>query len=300
MTNLTPSDVRRWATTAVLEVFNARAVTLQTFGEGLGQVGQLLAEWEGEAGAAFHSSLGKARTDIEADGHESAKVGAAVSASLADVHACKTTMSEIDATAESLGFNVTEDWKVDIGYASLLMGSEEAELQRQILQTDLDTLKVKAHATDHELAAAIRAAVGDTGLDSYQNHGSQTSESTDPDQAARLRDQAIVNDPNANPAARRLAQERLDDLKNSTSFGPPITDPIMGGDSRTRAEARHQFQRLLESGHAYPDRTPLTPDEATQLLDKFEANSREMILDGFAQRLQAAGVSQTGNSARAR
>jgi uncharacterized protein YukE len=241
MTNLTPNDVRRWDTTAVLRVFqvaNARAGTLQTFGEDLGQVGQLLAEWEGEAGAAFHSSLGKARADIEADGHESAKIGAAVSASLADVQACKATMSKIDATAESVGFNVTEGWKVDIGNASLLMGSEVAELQRQILQTDLDTLKVKAHATDHELAAAMRAAVGDAGLNSYQDHGNQLSNSTDPDQTAR-----------------RLAQERLDDLKNSTSFGPPITDPIMGGDSRTRAEARRQFQRLLESGQPeYPSR----------------------------------------------
>lgn len=267
---------------------------MQTFGEDLGQVGQTLADWQGEAGAAFHTSLGKVRTDIEADGHESTKVAGAVSTSLGDVQACKTMLSDIDETAESLGFTITEDWKVDIGNASLLMGSEEAELQRQVLQTDLDTLKVKAHTTDHELAAAMRATVGDAALDSSQQHGNQPANSTDPDQAARLRDQAIVNDPKADPAARKLAQERLDDLRNSNLFGPPITDPILGGDSRTRAQARRQFQKLFESGQAFPDRPPLTPDEATRLLDKFEANSREMILGGFAERLQAAGVSQPG------
>jgi hypothetical protein len=57
------------------------------------------------------------------------------------------------------------DWKVDIGNAGLLMGSTEAQLEQQILQGQLDTVKVKGHATDHELAAAIRAAVGDAKLD---------------------------------------------------------------------------------------------------------------------------------------
>jgi uncharacterized protein YukE len=164
MSDLTPDDVRRWDATAVLKVFqiaNARAGTLQTFGEDLGQTGQLLAEWEGEAGAAFHASLGRLRTDIDADGHESRQVGAAVCDAWEDVQICKAMMSEVDDTAETLGFTITEDWKVDIGYAWLLMGSEEAELQRQVLQTDLATVKTKAHATDHELASAMRAAVGD-------------------------------------------------------------------------------------------------------------------------------------------
>jgi hypothetical protein len=47
--------------------------------ERLGQVGQKLADWEGEAGTAFHSSLGRARTDIEADGRESRQVASTVS-----------------------------------------------------------------------------------------------------------------------------------------------------------------------------------------------------------------------------
>ena len=63
----------------VFQVANGRADTMQKFGDDLGQVGQNLADWEGEAGAAFQGSLGRARTDIESDGRESRQVGAAVS-----------------------------------------------------------------------------------------------------------------------------------------------------------------------------------------------------------------------------
>ena len=118
--------------------------------------------------------------------------------------------------------------------------------------------------------------------------------STDPDEAARRRDEALLNDPNADTTARRLAQERLNDLKYSKFIGPLTTDPVMGGDARTRAQARLEVQRLLESGQAFPDRPPPTPDEATQLLDKWETNGRQMILWNFANQLQQAGVSPPG------
>ncbi|MBO0882293.1 MAG: hypothetical protein J2P17_18535 [Mycobacterium sp.] len=107
-------------------------------------------------------------------------------------------------------------------------------------------------------------------------------------------DQATVNDPHADPTAKRLAQERLDDLRNSNLVGPPVPDPVLGGDTKTRAQARRQFQEFLESGKAYPDRPPLTPDQATQLIDKWEFNSRNMILNDFGKQLQAAGVSPPG------
>jgi hypothetical protein len=42
---------------------------------------------------------------------------------------------------------------------------------------------------------------------------------SDPDEAARRRDEATVNDPTADPTARRLAQERLNDLKYSKFIG---------------------------------------------------------------------------------
>jgi hypothetical protein len=274
----------------VFQVANARTQSLHTFGEGLGQVGQKLAEWEGEAGSAFHGSLGKARFDIDADGAESAKVAAAVSASVADVQACKTMMSEIDSTAGSFGFTITPDWRVDIGNAGLLMGVTEAQLEQQILQTDLNTLNAKAHSTDQELAAAVRAAV-DPGQAGAPGNAKPPA---DADQAARQRDEVIVNNPNASPAERQLAKERLDDLKNSKLVGPLTLDPVTGDDARTRAQGRRQFQQFLESGNAYPDRPPLTPDQATQLLDKWEAGGRQMILNDFGKQLQTAGVSGPG------
>jgi cell wall-associated NlpC family hydrolase/uncharacterized protein YukE len=168
VSELTPDDVRRWDPAAVLKVFqvaNGRAGTLQRFGEDLGQVGQVLGDWEGEAGSAFHTSLGRVRTDIEADGRESRQVASAVCDAWEDVQITKGMMSEVDETAQGLGFTITPDWKVDIGNAGLLMGTTEAGLEQQILQGQLDTVKTKAHTTDHELATALKAAVGDTQLD---------------------------------------------------------------------------------------------------------------------------------------
>jgi uncharacterized protein YukE len=168
MSGLTPDDVRRWDAEAVLKVFQVatdRADTLYRFGEDLGQTGQLLAEWEGEAGSAFHSNLGRLRSDIDKDGHESTQVAAAVSTASADVQICKSMLSQVDETAETLGFTITEDWKVNVGdTAALLMGPQEAELEREILQADLDAVKIKAHTTDHELATAMRAAVSNPQL----------------------------------------------------------------------------------------------------------------------------------------
>jgi hypothetical protein len=127
-----------------------------------------------------------------------------------------------------------------------------------------------------------------------QNPAPQPPPSIDPDEAARRRDQAIIEDPNADPTARRLAQERLNDLKYSTFVGPLPQDPVMGGDARTRAQARLEFQRLLESEQAFPGRPPLTPDQATQLLDMWEAQGRNMVLGKYADELKAAGVSPPG------
>ena len=116
---------------------------------------------------------------------------------------------------------------------------------------------------------------------------------TDPDDAERRRDQVIVDDPSADPTARRLAQERLNDLKYAHFVGPLPIDPVIGGNGRTRAEARLQFRRLLES-QGLPGTGPLTPDQATQLLDRWEVEGRQAILGNFAQQLQAAGVSPPG------
>ena len=115
-----------------------------------------------------------------------------------------------------------------------------------------------------------------------------------PAAAARARDEAIVNNPNADASARRLAQERLNDLRNGDPHfvGPPgPKDPIMGGTPQTRAQARLMFQQLLESGEMGP---AMTPDQATAQIDQFEARGRQLLLDGFASELRQAGVSEPG------
>jgi hypothetical protein len=115
-----------------------------------------------------------------------------------------------------------------------------------------------------------------------------------PADAARARDEAIINNPYADATARRLAQERLNDLRNADPHfvGPPgPKDPVMGGNAQTRAQGRLMFQRLLESGEIGP---AMTPDQATAQIDQFEARGRQLILDGFASELRQSGVSEPG------
>lgn len=92
----------------------------------------------------------------------------------------------------------------------------------------------------------------------------------------------------------RYAGERLNDHHMSQFSGPLPTDTVLGGNAQTRAKARLEMQQLLESPNAFPGKPPLTPDQATQLLDQWEANGRTMVLSQFATQLQQAGVSPEG------
>ncbi|WP_101948007.1 hypothetical protein [Mycobacterium sp. 3519A] len=112
--------------------------------------------------------------------------------------------------------------------------------------------------------------------------------------AGRLRDFATINNPTAGVDEVRYAGERLNDYRMSQFSGPLPTDTVMGGDARTRAQARLQMQQRLESPYALPGKPPLTPDQATQLLNQWEANGRGMVLHQFATQLQQAGVSAQG------
>ncbi len=164
MAPLTPADVKRWDPDAIHGVFQTasnRAATLQTLGDSLQQVHSNLSDWHGEAGDAFRADIGKTRRDIEADGQESRQVAAAVSRAEADVRAVKSELDGIEQTAESYGFSITQDWRIDpgagaIGFDKLTLAAEE-----QLLQGQLDTCKLHAHDADQELANAVRGAVGE-------------------------------------------------------------------------------------------------------------------------------------------
>ncbi|BBY44186.1 putative alpha/beta hydrolase [Mycolicibacterium celeriflavum] len=112
--------------------------------------------------------------------------------------------------------------------------------------------------------------------------------------AGRLRDYSTINNPTAGVDEVRLAGERLNDHRMAQFSGPLPTDTVLGGDARTRAQARLQMQQLLESPNALLGRSPLTPDQATQLLNEWEANGRVMVLDRLKTTLEQAGVSPDG------
>lgn len=112
--------------------------------------------------------------------------------------------------------------------------------------------------------------------------------------AARLRDYATATDPAADPQARRLAGDRLEDYRMTHFIGPLPMDPVLGGDARSNAANRLDLQRRLESGALHPDLSPMTPDQATRALDDAEAAARAFALNSFADRLRNSGVSSGG------
>ncbi|MFL0181489.1 hypothetical protein [Mycobacterium sp. SMC-15] len=112
--------------------------------------------------------------------------------------------------------------------------------------------------------------------------------------AARLRDYVTATNPTADPDARRLAGERLDDFRMAHFIGPLRPDTVLGGDTRSNAQSRLEMRRQLESGSLHSDIAPMTPDQATRALDDAEAAARAFALNGFADRLRSSGVSPAG------
>lgn len=155
---LTPADVRRWdvdAIRAVFEVVRNQDGTYQRFGESLGSVQQMLLDWNGEAGDAFHQDIHRHRRDIDASGQLSPKLSGAIDGAVADVTAAKNDLANIDADAAANDWVVTESWGID----SSANPKDVAAIQA--LQDRLSVVRVNANTADQELAAAIHAAVGD-------------------------------------------------------------------------------------------------------------------------------------------
>ena len=109
--------------------------------------------------------------------------------------------------------------------------------------------------------------------------------------AARLRDFATVNDPDANPYAKQYAGERLDDYNTSRVVGPLPVDPVLGTDARQRAQVRLDYQRQLEAGLLG---SPMSPDAATAYLDSCDTQARALALNRIERQLKSLGVSDDG------
>ncbi|MCI4673646.1 hypothetical protein [Candidatus Mycolicibacterium alkanivorans] len=92
-----------------------------------------------------------------------------------------------------------------------------------------------------------------------------------------------------------MAGERLDDFRMANFIGPLPTDPILGGDARTRARSRLDLQQRLEQG-AY-GLLPMTADQATQQLDEGEQFSRSLTVRQAVDALMGQGMTAEGAAA---
>jgi hypothetical protein len=110
--------------------------------------------------------------------------------------------------------------------------------------------------------------------------------------AGRLRDFSTINDSTANADEVRYASQRLGDYHMAHESGPLPTNPVMGGDARTRALTRQEWQQKLEQG--FMGTPPMTPDQATEWLNRSEMQARTLVLERFEAELQRAGMSPEG------
>ncbi|MCA2240887.1 glycohydrolase toxin TNT-related protein [Mycobacterium sp. WUMAC-067] len=272
MGQLTPNDVKRWDLGAIQKVFetaNGRANTLQLLGENLQQVHNVLSGWKGEAGEAFRADLGRARRDIEADGQESRQVAAAVARAEGDVSACKRELEDIERTAEANGWTITPDWRIDVGDTWIGHDPVEFAAQQQLLQDQLIALNVHAHSADHELAAAVRFAVGEVPLDASGQAPSGGAPGQGPPNPAAGRNPRTLQDMLL-PAGPADAGP-----DGASPKGPPLPAGAVGKPLSLQ-------DMLLPAGPAAPGRGGVPPPRLNSAdVESFKAMARQtMIRDG--------------------
>jgi hypothetical protein len=113
--------------------------------------------------------------------------------------------------------------------------------------------------------------------------------------AGRLRDFATINDATAGIEEVRYAGQRLSDFRVASELGPLPIDPVMGGDARTRAQTRQQWQQKLEQG--FMGTRSMTADQATEWLNQSESQGRQLVLDQLQGQFQRSGMSAEGAAA---
>jgi len=162
--DLTPGQVRQWDASAIQQVFQVvknRDGTYKDFGDTLGSVQHQLSDWGGEAGDAFHQEMRKHRSLIDSQGRIAPGIAAAVEQAETDVNACKSELSAISDVAAKYNWQIPDQtWMVDYVH-----NPNDPDSVLHPLEERLAALKVKATNADHELAQAMRAAVGDVQLD---------------------------------------------------------------------------------------------------------------------------------------
>ncbi len=171
MAPLTVSTILAWDPAAIYDVFRIakdRENTFANFGTNLQRTQNTVADWSGEAGEAFHEAIGRRRADIDADGHESARVAKAVARAEQDVESVQMRMRAVVKYLNDRHIDVGED-----GTLKIRPGFEDDPDARKALEQQAKTgngltvseIMADADRVDEELAAAMRAAVGDEQLD---------------------------------------------------------------------------------------------------------------------------------------
>lgn len=141
--------------------------------------------------------------------------------------------------------------------------------------------------SDSEKYAAGQRAIDDTLVNSVGPWSPEKQAA-----AARLRDYETITDPDANPEAAKYAAERLNDFYAAQFSGPLPKDSILGGDARSRAQSRLELQHQLEQGLV--GSPAMTADQATQMLDAAEAQSRVVALERARLQLENLGMTPAG------
>jgi hypothetical protein len=200
--------------------------------------------------------------------------------------------------------NAAEAAMMASGYAPDVIDDSDGvagNAPREVAQRyDQSGQRARDQATvDQANAAGRRSSSSMTGEPGYMTN-------EEADAAARLSDYQAIIDPahsytrtahaHGDHRPTRLAGQRLDDYLTSTSAGPVPKDVVLGGDARTRAEARIELRRNLESGNLSWHQQPMTPDDATQLIDQMEASDRSNTLTKLQQQLQESGMTPQGAS----
>ena len=179
------ADIERWdlgSIGGVLDVAHDRVMTLARLGDNLDDANARLGDWQGLAGDAFRTELGKIRTDIDAQHHQSLAVARAVGMAELRIARCKSDLGSIEQTAAANGWTITPDARDDIGTTGRGRARELAFISAwQALQEELDKLMIRANRADADLADAIRAVVGDVplGPDVGARPGAPATPSTD-------------------------------------------------------------------------------------------------------------------------
>ena len=200
------ADIERWdleAIGGVLDVARDRQMTMARLGDNLDDANARLGAWQGLAGDAFRDELGKIRTDVDAQHHQSLAVARAVGMAELRIARCISDLASIKQTAAANGWTITADARVDIGTTGRGRARDLAFISAwQSLKEELDKLMVRANRADAELADAIRAVVGDAplGPDVGSQPDRSAPDATPSDPAPAPKPSSALEPPPADPA----------------------------------------------------------------------------------------------------